>query len=127
MRAHRAARKRRWIGASVATVYPQVPAGRANATKDGTPRVYRNVTLQLREERSIEAESRGQRSFQTWDLFAPAGFVAGAQDQVTVVPGPTEPDGTPARLFFIGDADPQVDSRGDVDHVRSMLRRRIGG
>lgn len=119
--------RRRRIGEQQCTVVPRELAGRANTYRDGDPVVYPNCSLQRREERLYEYADRQERSIETWDLYAPPGFSARAQDQIIVEPGPLEPDGvTPARLNMVGPSDPQYDREGAEDHVRALIRRRIG-
>lgn len=121
------ARRQPPLGDQQVTLIRRVSAGRANRYEDGEVTVWRGCSLQLRAERTIETNDREERSSQMWDLYCPPGFHANIQDQIVVEPGPLEVDGvTPARLNLLGPSDPAISGDGRVDHVRTLVRRRIG-
>lgn len=109
------------LGGQVATVIEQLRA-QHNSHRDGARRPHEGCSLQPRGAgREAPSDGREQTTAQ-WDLYAPAGFRASATDQLIVEPGPTGPDGAPARLSFDGAPQPWWDLDGTEDHVHAVVR-----
>lgn len=110
------------LGRQTATLIEQVRA-QHNTRRDGAATTYPDSVL-IPEGTPTETQGERAAAETRWRLYLPRGVPDYAAAAVcTVVPGPVDADGNPARLAVAGPAQPYWDRRGRFSHTELVLRQ----